>query len=89
MSSREVVIGEALRTLRIQAGYSVRGLAEKLGISHSTILDWEAERKTPRPAIAKRVAEVLGVPLGSFFVVLPRITESLSSGDSEINDVPA
>lgn len=76
MNSREIVIGEALRTARIQAGYSVRGLATKMKISHSVILDWEAERKTPRPGMARRIADALGIPLGSFFVVLPRSPES-------------
>lgn len=55
----------AFRTIRELAGFSQSELARRAGISQGHISQIEAGQKRPRPATLRRLADTLGVPLGS------------------------
>ncbi len=56
-----VTTGEKLKRLRRGSGLTQAELADKAGISQSTIAQIEtAERKTPHPRTLKKLAEALG-----------------------------
>ena len=54
-----------LKRLRMEAGLSLRGLAAAAGVSHDTVMDIEGGRRTPHPATVKKLADALGVNVGS------------------------
>lgn len=60
---------EALKSLRIKDGHTIRSLARKLEpeVSFSYLAQIERGTKVPSPAVAKRIAEALDVPLSAFF----------------------
>src|SRR5947208_2518876 len=51
---------EALRRCRIEAGFSLRGLATAAGVAWDTPMLIEAGRQMPRPATLKKIADALG-----------------------------
>ncbi|MFN8052799.1 MAG: helix-turn-helix transcriptional regulator [Acidimicrobiales bacterium] len=55
----------AFKTIRELAGFSQAELSRRAGISQGHISQIEAGQKRPRPATIVRLADVLGVPLGS------------------------
>lgn len=55
---------ERLRRLRIEAGLSLRGLAQAAGVAHDTTMEIEAGRRRPHPATVKKLATALGVNVG-------------------------
>jgi DNA-binding XRE family transcriptional regulator len=57
----------ALRRARERAGYSQSQLAELLGVSPRTVSKWERFSTRPRQEMQERVAELLGVEVGSIF----------------------
>ena len=63
-----VHVGERLRQLRLGAGMSVRTLATKSGFSPSLISQVEHSQVTPSIGSLERIAMILGVSLGQFFV---------------------
>lgn len=58
--------GENLQRLRLAAGLSQAGLAEKTGIPVKTIQSWEISRRTPRwIGLLSKLARGLNVPMES------------------------
>ena len=57
------ILGTAIRAARLQRGWSINDLAERVGVSHVTIL--KAERGDPGVAIGTvfESANLVGVPL--------------------------
>jgi transcriptional regulator with XRE-family HTH domain len=55
------LLGAELRDLRNQAGMTVRGLANELGIAQGTVSRYERGERTPEVSYVARVAGVLGV----------------------------
>jgi transcriptional regulator with XRE-family HTH domain len=53
--------GQTLRMRRIEEGLTVVALAAEVGVDESVVRAWEADEHRPRPAHAKRCADVLGV----------------------------
>jgi len=58
------VIGAKLKSARVAAGMSIRGLADKVGLSHSAIHKYESDRDVPGSEIMIRLCRALGVKLG-------------------------
>jgi transcriptional regulator with XRE-family HTH domain len=54
-----------LKRLRMEAGLSLRGLAAAAGVAHDTVMEIEGGRRTPHPATVKKLADALGVNVGS------------------------
>ena len=69
--TRQVQIGERVRTVRTSQGISVRTLAGKVGFSPSFISQIENGQVSPSIASLERIAEILGIPLVGFFGAEP------------------
>src|SRR5918911_2930340 len=74
-SEGELPVGERLRTLRKEHGYSMRQLARRAGVSPSLISEVERGRVEPSISVLKRLASVLDTTLTYFF------SEPRSDGD--------
>lgn len=61
---KAVAIGSELRRAREDAGLSARQLADKLGLSHTTIGRWEKGERSPRPVDVATVLSALGADNG-------------------------
>lgn len=56
--------GEQIRELRKERGIPIYVMAERLGISRNTLINWERGEKEPHAmGILKNMAEILEVPL--------------------------
>lgn len=56
--------GERIRELRKERGIPIYVMAERLGISRNTLINWERGEKEPYAMeILKNMAEILEVPL--------------------------
>jgi len=64
--------GEALRLRRIAAGWTTEELAERIGVSKSTLARWEAGEHSPTSDKVADLAEALDVPR-TVFAREPRI----------------
>ena len=54
-----------LKRRRIEAGLSLRGLAAAARVSHDTVMEIEGGRRSPHPATVKKLADALGVDVGT------------------------
>lgn len=52
-------LGEEIRRLRIQAGYTLRGLAQDVGVSAAHISDIEHNRRRPSEKLLRKIADKL------------------------------
>lgn len=56
---------EALRALRLKDGWSVAGLASKVGVEPSHLSNVEGGRRGLSPAAIKRIADTLVIPISA------------------------
>lgn len=62
LNANAQIDGRAMRELRILAGYTVRGLAERVGCSHPYISMLETrDDRTCSPEIFARICDALGI----------------------------
>lgn len=54
-------VAENIRRLRQSEKISAAVLADKIGVSQSTVSDWECGKKMPRSASIEKLAEFFGV----------------------------
>jgi|GEM_PF-3858042 len=59
---------KGLKKVRVEKGYTQQKLSEISGVPKRTIQDWEAGKRNPKIDGLKRIAEVLGVDVGSLKV---------------------
>lgn len=59
------VNGNSLRAIRERSGWTVTGLAAAADIGRSHLSNVEAGRRQLSPTSARRIADVLGVPLAA------------------------
>ena len=59
---RKVPLAELLEDLKDKRGLSVRAMAEKIGISHPTMLDILKGKSVPSPATVRKIAAWSGLP---------------------------
>ncbi len=60
--------GEYIKKLRTEAGLTLEELGLKLGVQRSAVQKWESGKvKNIKKATLKKLAEIFGVPLSSFF----------------------
>lgn len=57
------MIGENLRVVRVEHGYSQSDLAKKSGISQGTISRWEAGVHTPSIRDCATLADIYGISI--------------------------
>src|SRR6478752_7158430 len=66
-TAADLSIGGRLSQLRREHRYSIRGLAERAGVSASLISDVERGKVEPSISTLKRLADALGTTLTYFF----------------------
>ena len=59
-------IGDAIKDLRKQRGYSQESLSKSMGISQSAIASYETGVRVPSVGMMKRFAEFFSVPMSTF-----------------------
>lgn len=71
-------IGRRIVSARCYAGFSQQELAERIGVSQSTIDRWEDRGKFGQRAWLPVIAQECGVPLAWFFADWDRLSEILA-----------
>jgi transcriptional regulator with XRE-family HTH domain len=67
MNGRKKAIGSRIREIRKGAGYSIRQLAEKAGVSYLTMQRIETDKVSPSVSLLFQIAQSLNYPITSFF----------------------
>jgi len=57
----------SLAAARVNAGLTQSDVAEKLGVTKQTILDWEKGRSEPKVSQAIEMSELFNMPLSAIF----------------------
>lgn len=65
--TQESNVGQRVRQLRSESGWSIRALAEASGLSANTLSLIENGKISPSVSTLHRVAQALGVPITAFF----------------------
>lgn len=52
---------------RVNAGLTQRDVAEKMGVSTNTVINWENGKTLPSVSMAWRLSELYGIPLDNIF----------------------
>ncbi len=55
------MINEKIKLLREQKGWTQIELADKLGVSKSSVSQWESGMKEPRMGMIQKIADIFGV----------------------------
>ena len=58
--------GDALRLRRIYAGWTFRQLAERVGVSKSTVSRWENGHNEPDSSAVAAISDALDLPAATF-----------------------
>ncbi len=66
-------MGERIRALRAENGFSIRSLAERAGISHSFLRDIECGHRNPTEPVLVRIAGELGVKVTDLREINPKV----------------
>ena len=70
--TRKIDFADYLRNARMERGLSVAEVAERTGVSQSTVYFWESNRGRPRDANLSALCKVLKLPV--------RVTRELAAG---------
>lgn len=60
-------LGENIRNIRKNKGYSIMKIRELTGLSKSTVSDLENDKSSPTSETLQKIASALEVPVSSFF----------------------
>ncbi len=66
-------MGERIRSLRVENGFSIRRLAELASISHSFLRDIECGHRNPTEPVLMRIAGALGVKVTDLREINPKV----------------
>lgn len=66
-------MGERIRALRVESGFSIRRLGELAGISHSFLRDIECGHRNPTEPVLARIAGALGVKVTDLREINPKL----------------
>ena len=80
---KKKTLGEVLKNQRSTLGLTQRQLALKLGVKPSHVAYLEKDRRRPSLALLSRIADVLGLPKESLFVLAHPEASSLLGGHRE------
>lgn len=67
MSARRKRLPKRLKKYRMDAGYSIYTLSDKLGVNYSTISHWENGKKFPRQQSLMKLEDIFGVSYRELF----------------------
>lgn len=82
-------IGNQLRKIRRFRGYSLQALAQKTGVSKSTLHAWETGEVEPRAGNLKKVLDVLGITYEQLYQDFDEvfIREALEKYETSAKDI--
>lgn len=72
-------IGEAIRRLRLEAGYTLRGFAEMVGISAPYQSDIEHNRRVPTDELLRKTAKILNRKLPVTYEALRKLSARIET----------
>lgn len=72
-------IGEAIRRLRLEAGYTLRGFAEMVGISAPYQSDIEHNRRVPTDELLRKTAKILSRKLPVTYEALRKLSARIET----------
>lgn len=78
LASRRAKIGATIRQLRLDRGWSVKDLGERVGIVPSQVSRWEYGTRAPLSDSLARLAEVFSVPVEAITGEDPREAETVA-----------
>lgn len=76
-------LGENIRKIRLEKGYSIMKIRELTGLSKSTISDLENDKSSPTVETLQKIADALGVSVEDFFKSKPVSDETLKEWDKK------
>lgn len=90
MRHKEIAVSVAtnIRRLRLDAGLSQEELAKKLGVSRSTVTQWESGWSQPRMGMVQKVADVFGITASAVVAEAKDGIVALDNTDGAI-EIPA
>ena len=62
-----------LAAARVNANLTQAQIAEKMHVSKATIINWENNKVTPKPAQFKMFCELCGAPMDAIFFPAPKL----------------
>ena len=71
-------IGEYLKHLRTEYGYTQTETAQKIGVTQQTYAKWENGCRNPKPDTLSKIAEAYGLP--SNYFVMEQARQQFPSG---------
>ena len=83
-----VSAGSTLRRYRDECGYTQEALAEAVGVSWSSVAQWESGRITPRRKTAERVDQTLSAG-GALLAAFGYAGRPVSSSDDSVDQLRA
>ena len=81
----EETIGMRIKRLRVSQGHTMRGLADKVGVSKPTLWKWEGDQVRPRHETLQVLAAELGVSELELVYGAPGLGEAAALADDEAN----
>ncbi|MCK1242413.1 XRE family transcriptional regulator [Streptococcus uberis] len=81
-----VFVGDKIRELRLRKGLTQKELAEKIGMGHTTIANYEKGIRAPKKNKIFKIANVLGYSVDDFF---PNQTPNQKPAPSNITPFPS
>jgi len=63
-----VKLGRAIKVMRTASGIKQKDIANKIGVTPNYVSLVEAGKREPSIAFLRRIAKVIGVPVGLFFL---------------------
>ena len=77
-------LGSRIKRLRNARGHTMRGLAEKVGVSKPTLWKWEGDQMRPRHDTMHRLAEVLDVSELELVYGAPGLGEAAALAEDDL-----
>ncbi len=72
MEEKSILFGSVLKTARKKAGYSQAELAERMGVTRNTVINWEADKYKPEHDLIPRLCKLLAVDLNRLYGIPDR-----------------
>lgn len=76
-------LGSRIKRLRVSKGHTMRGLAQKVGVSKPTLWKWEGDQVRPRHETMQKLAEELGVSELELVYGAPGLGEAIALAEED------
>ena len=83
-TQQKVPMAEMIRKYRKKAGIPQKELAEKLGVTRNTVINWESGKYRPDADLFPPLCRLLGITLSDLFGINPGPADSFSAHEQEL-----